>query len=65
MVVCTTLTLWPETVQALRALPEKGELAFYTTEGNLWVWVWKTTDKFGKETRSIHLQFRNFYGIQT
>jgi integrase len=27
------LPLWPETVQALRVLPEKGELVFYTAKG--------------------------------
>ncbi len=44
------MTLWPETVQALRVLPEKEELVFYTAKGNPKVWVRKTVDKFGNES---------------
>ena len=31
------LPLWPETVQALQAVPKRGELVFYTHSGNPWV----------------------------
>ena len=31
------LPLWPETVQALPAVPKRGELVFYTHSGNPWV----------------------------
>jgi integrase len=31
------LPLWPETVQALKETPKKGELVFYTRRGNPWV----------------------------
>jgi integrase len=31
------LPLWPETVQALLAVPRQGELVFYTRSGNPWV----------------------------
>jgi len=29
--------LWPETIQALKALPRSGQLVFYTSEGHPWV----------------------------
>ena len=31
------LSLWPETVGALRAVPRTGPLVFYTSHGNPWV----------------------------
>lgn len=31
------LPLWPETIQALQAVPKQGELVFYTRNGNPWV----------------------------
>lgn len=31
------LSLWPETVEALKAVPRRGELVFYTKYGNPWV----------------------------
>jgi integrase len=31
------LPLWPETIEALREIPTKGELVFYTQRGNPWV----------------------------
>ena len=31
------LPLWPETIQALQAVPRQGEFVFYTRSGNCWV----------------------------
>ncbi|MHC4534770.1 MAG: tyrosine-type recombinase/integrase [Planctomycetota bacterium] len=35
--ISRNLPLWPETVQAIRDIPEKGDLIFYTRRGNPWV----------------------------
>jgi integrase len=47
--ISRNLTLWPETVQALKGSPKKGELVFYTAKGNPWVWATQTVDRFGNE----------------
>jgi integrase len=47
--ISRNLTLWPETVQALKGPPKKGELVFYTAKGNPWVWATQTVDRFGNE----------------
>jgi integrase len=31
------LPLWPETIQALKAVPRSGQLVFYTAEGHPWI----------------------------
>lgn len=43
------LALWPETVKALRDVPRKGELVFYTVKGNPWVRTICSMNKLGKE----------------
>jgi len=35
--IARNLPLWPETVEALRILPKRGELVFCTRSGNAWV----------------------------
>ena len=41
------LPLWPETIEALKALPKRGELVFYTKRGNPWVRAIKAVDDDG------------------
>jgi len=41
------LPLWPETIQALKALPRRGELVFCTKRGNPWVRAIKAVDDDG------------------
>jgi len=43
------LPLWPETVQALRAIYVSGELVFYTRRGKPWVRAVRSIGKDGKE----------------
>jgi integrase len=43
------LPLWPETVQALKETPKKGELVFYTRKGNPWVRTIRGTDNDGAD----------------
>ena len=43
------LPLWPETVGVLKEIPKSGELIFYTSKGNPWVRVIKSTDKNKRE----------------
>lgn len=43
------LPLWPETIQALKELQEKGELVFYTRGGNPWVRTMRRKEKDGTE----------------
>ena len=43
------LPLWPETVDVLKEIPKSGELIFYTSKGNPWVRMIKSTDKNGLE----------------
>ena len=43
------LPLWPETVEVLKEIPKSGELVFYTSKGNPWVRMIKSTDKNGIE----------------
>jgi integrase len=43
------LPLWPETVQALKETPKKGELVFYTRKGNPWVRAIRSVDNNGTE----------------
>lgn len=43
------LPLWPETIQALKEIPNKGELIFYTRSGNPWVRAIRTQSKSGGE----------------
>lgn len=47
--VLRNLSLWPETIQALKAVPKNGELVFYTVKGNPWVRVIQRTDEAGNE----------------
>jgi len=30
-------TLWPETIEALKKIPKRGNLVFYTTRGNAFI----------------------------
>jgi len=41
------LKLWPETINALKALPKRGTKVFYTNKGNLWVRIIETHDDNG------------------
>jgi integrase len=41
------LALWPETINALKALPRKGDYIFYTQKGNLWVRTIESKNKNG------------------
>ncbi|MFA6186333.1 MAG: tyrosine-type recombinase/integrase [Phycisphaerae bacterium] len=43
------LVLWPETVEALKDIPENGELVFHTAQGNLWVRAIEGVDKYGNK----------------
>ena len=43
------LPLWPETAQALRKVPQLGELVFYTARGNPWVRAIQSVGRDGKE----------------
>jgi len=43
------LPLWPETVQALRQVPKRGELVFYTHRGNPWVRTIRSVEQDGTE----------------
>lgn len=47
--VSRNLSLWPETVKALKILPMRGELVFYTARGNPWVRTIFSKDKSGNE----------------
>ena len=42
------LPLWPETIQALTALPQNNKRIFTTRSGNAWVRIIKKVDKNGK-----------------
>jgi len=46
------LPLWPETIDALKAVPKKGKLVFYTSKGNPFVRNVLKTDANGKERYS-------------
>ena len=49
------LPLWPETIQALKALSRSGQLVFYTVEGHPWVrTVIKTKSKGDREYTSVN-----------
>ena len=43
------LPLWPETIQALKEIPNRGELIFYTRSGNPWVRAIRNKDETGNE----------------
>jgi len=43
------LPLWPETVDAIRKVPRRGELVFYTRIGNPWVRTVRSKEKDGTE----------------
>jgi len=43
------LPLWPETVRALKEVPKRGELVFYTRIGNPWVRTVRSKEKDGTE----------------
>ncbi len=43
------LPLWPETVQAIKNVPNKGDLIFYTRRGNPWVRIIRSPEKDGTE----------------
>ena len=43
------LPLWPETMQALKEIPKKGELVFYTRGGNPWVRATRSKEGDGNE----------------
>jgi integrase len=45
--ISRNLSLWPETVNALKSMPEKGEFVFYTPKGNPWVRTIEATDDDG------------------
>ncbi|MFC1652866.1 tyrosine-type recombinase/integrase [Planctomycetota bacterium] len=45
--VARNLPLWPETVDALKAIPRVGDLVFYTSRGNPWVRTIESLDKSG------------------
>ncbi len=47
--ILRNLSLWPETIALLNAIPNKGEHVFYTTKGNLRVRIIKSTGKDGRE----------------
>jgi integrase len=47
--VARNLPLWPETVQALREVPNSGDLVFCTPRGNAWVRTKKSVAKDGTE----------------
>jgi len=47
--IARNLPLWPETVRALEALPRRGKLVFYTSRGNPWVRITRTTDSSGRD----------------
>ena len=47
--ISRNLTLWPETVAALKEVPKTGELVFYTVKGNPWVRVVQYVDEHGNE----------------
>ncbi|MHC5083109.1 MAG: tyrosine-type recombinase/integrase [Planctomycetota bacterium] len=46
------LPLWPETIEALKAVPKKGKLVFYTARGNPFVRNVLKTDADGQEKYS-------------
>jgi integrase len=47
--ISRNLSLWPETVAALKDVPKQGELVFYTVRGNSWVRTIHSKDKSGNE----------------
>ncbi len=47
--VSRNLILWHETVSALKTVPKKGKLVFYTVKGNPWVRIIQKFDKNSKE----------------
>ena len=47
------LTLWPETINALKVVPKKGELVFYTARGNPFVRSVLKIDTNGQEKYSV------------
>ena len=46
------LPLWPETIEAIKAVPYKGKLVFYTTRGNPFIRNVLKTDINGEEKNS-------------
>ena len=47
--ISRNLPLWPETVQAIKDVPKKGDLIFYTRRGNPWVSSIRSSEKDGTE----------------
>jgi integrase len=47
--VSRNLSLWPETIVALKSLSKQGELVFYTVRGNPWVRTIQGKDKLGND----------------
>jgi len=47
--ISRNLPLWPETVQAIKDVPKKGDLIFYTRRGNPWVRSIRSPEKDGTE----------------
>ncbi|HBG29000.1 MAG: hypothetical protein A2Y10_14745 [Planctomycetes bacterium GWF2_41_51] len=50
--ISRNLILWSETVSALKDVPKRGELVFYTTKGLFWVRANTKTDESGVEKLS-------------
>jgi integrase len=48
--ISRNLPLWPETIAALKEVPESGDLVFYTSKGNAWVRTIAATDEQGNVT---------------
>ena len=46
--IARSLPLWPETIDALKAVPRQNKRVFNTVKGNAWVRVIKNTDKNGR-----------------
>jgi integrase len=47
--ISRNLSLWPETINALRDVPKEGEIVFHTAKGNAWVRIVHSVDKRGNE----------------
>ena len=70
--IVRNLPLWPETIEALRPIPRRGELVFYSKRGNPLVRVNTTTDDNGivrySRSESVGNRFSNLLkktGIET
>jgi integrase len=52
--VMTDLVLWPETIEALKPVPHKGECVFHTRRGNPWV---GPVDESGRNRDTVSSEF--------